>query len=77
MFCMFTLILSVADPGFPQGGSANSRGAPIYDFAKISQKLHEYERIWTPGGRPSRPLRSTTAYELKLYFIIILCSTRR
>ena len=25
-------------------------GAPTYDFAKISQKLHEIERIWTPGG---------------------------
>ena len=31
-------------------------GAPTYDFAKISQKLHEIERIWTGGGaRPSRP----------------------
>ena len=27
-----------------QGG-----GAPTYDFAKFSQKLHEIERIWTPG----------------------------
>ena len=27
-------------------------GAPTYDFAKISQKLHEIERIWAPGGRP-------------------------
>ena len=28
--------------------------APTYDFAKISQKLHEIERIWTPkgGARP-------------------------
>ena len=40
----------VADPGFPRGGSANSRGAPTYDFAKFSQKLHEIERIWTPRG---------------------------
>ena len=24
--------------------------APIYDFAKISQKLHEFERIWTGGS---------------------------
>ena len=41
----------VADPGFPQGGGANSPGgAPTYDFAKFSQKLHEIERIWTPGG---------------------------
>ena len=41
---------AVADPGFPRGGSANSPGgAPTYDFAKFSQKLHEIERIWTPG----------------------------
>ena len=41
----------VADPGFPRGGGANSRGggAPTYDFAKISPKLHEIERIRTPG----------------------------
>ena len=48
----------MADPGFPRGGGANSPGgggAPTYDFAKFSQKLHEIERIWTPGGRPSRP----------------------
>ena len=25
-------------------------GAPTYDFAKFSQKLHEIERIWIPGG---------------------------
>ena len=31
-------------------------GAPTYDFAKFSRKLHEIERIWAPGGRPSRPL---------------------
>ena len=43
----------VADPGFPRGGGANSPGggAPTYDFAKFSPKLHEIERIWTPGGR--------------------------
>ena len=53
----------VADPGFPQGGDANSpRGAPTYDFAKISQKMHEIERIWTPRGArvPRAPLRSAT-----------------
>ena len=45
------MICTVADPGFPRGG-----GTPTYDFAKISQKLHEIERIWAPGGgRPSRP----------------------
>ena len=37
---------SVADPEFPRGGGANPRGggAPTYDFAKFSQKLHEIER---------------------------------
>ena len=44
--------MSVADPGFPRGGGANSPGgAPTYDFDKFSQKLHEIERIWTGGGR--------------------------
>ena len=42
------VLLSVADQEFPR------RGAPTYDFAKISPKLHEIERIWTPrvGSRP-------------------------
>ena len=49
-------LIPVADPGFPRRGGANSPGgglgvAPTYDFAKISQKLHEIEIIWTPGGR--------------------------
>ena len=52
--CKTTHILctiSVADPGFPRGGGANSPGgAPTYNFAKFSPKLHEIERIWTPGG---------------------------
>ena len=42
---------AMADPGFPRGGGANSPGgAQTYNFAKFSQKLHEIERIWTPGG---------------------------
>ena len=55
--------LSLADPGFSRGGGANSPGgAPTYDFAKFSQKLHDIERIWT-GGRVSKILlcRSATA----------------
>ena len=46
----------VADLGFPRGGGANSPGgAPTYDFAKFSQKLHEIERIWAPrrGAHPN------------------------
>ena len=30
--------------------SKGGRGAPTYDFAKFSQKLHDIERIWTPRG---------------------------
>ena len=26
------------------------KGAPTYDFTKISRKLYEIERIWTRGG---------------------------
>ena len=47
------LLKSVADPGFPRGGGANSPGGggvPTYDFANFPQKLHEIERIWTLGG---------------------------
>ena len=52
----FLLTKSVADPGFPQGGGANSPGGvPTYDFAKFFQKLHEIERIWAPRGG-ARPL---------------------
>ena len=42
---------TMADPGFPRAGDANSpRGAPIHDYAKFTQKLHEIERILTRGG---------------------------
>ena len=40
---------------FPEEGHQLSRGAPTYDFAKFPQKLHEIERIWTPGGGSTRP----------------------
>ena len=49
----------VADPGFPRGGGTNPpKGAPSYDFAKFSQKVHKIERIWTPRGAriPHAPL---------------------
>ena len=47
-------------------------GVPTYDFAKFSQKLHEFERIWTPrGAHPSRPLRSAT----DLYWNIMIFSS--
>ena len=43
---------------FPKEGAPTPRGAPTYDFAQFSQKLHEIERIWTPGGAcvPYAPL---------------------
>ena len=40
----------VADPGIPRGGGANYPGAPTYNFAKFSRKLHEIERIWMSRG---------------------------
>ena len=50
---------------FPEEGAPTPQGgAPTYEIAKFSEKLHEIERIWTPGGgaRPSRPpLRSANA----------------
>ena len=43
---------------FPGGGGANSQ--KCYYFSIFCRKLHENERIWTPGGgaRPWRPLGS-------------------
>ena len=34
----------------PRRGRQLPGGAPTYDFAKFPPKLHEIERIWTPGG---------------------------
>ena len=50
------LSLGVVDPGFPHGGGTNPRGegAPTYDFAKKSQKLHEVGRILTRRGGASK-----------------------
>ena len=36
---------------FSKEGVPTPRGAPTYDFAEFSQKLHEIERIWTGGAR--------------------------
>ena len=50
---------------FPRGRQLpGGGGAPTYNFAKFSQKLHEIERIWVPrgGGRPLRPPKSATAH---------------
>ena len=52
------------------------RGAPTYDFAKLSQKLHEIERIWTRGGArvPRARLRSATVLECFLVKFIFIPS---
>ena len=49
-----TTHITGADPGFPVGGNANplEGGAPTYDFAKISEKLQEIEKILGHRGRP-------------------------
>ena len=49
-----------ADTGFPVGGGANPLGAPTYDFANFSKKLHEVENILgrrgaAPGAPPLDP----------------------
>ena len=52
---------------FPEEGAptlqAGGGGAPTYNFAKFSQKLHEIERIWTPGGGASKILLCRSATE--------------
>ena len=50
--------LSVADPGFPRGGGAKSRGGDFAKFPKNCLKLKEFGR----GGVPRVPLRSATGY---------------
>ena len=50
---------------FPEEGAPTPRGgAPTYDFAKFSQKLHEMERIWIPGGRASKILLCRSATDM-------------
>ena len=40
----------------PRWGCQPSGSANIQFFAQFSQKLHEIERIWTPGAVPCSPL---------------------
>ena len=52
----------------PEAGTPTPPGATAHNFDKISQKLHEIERIWTGGGaRPKcyyvdPPLERGTAH---------------
>ena len=64
-------LLSVTDPGFPQGGGGvippRGGGREHYNFAQFSEKLHKIERIWMQRGGtcvPHAPLRSATACSL-------------
>ena len=58
--------IPVADSGFSRGGCANSQIGIILQF--FCRKLHENERIWTPGGEevPGAPLRSANTYLLSV-----------
>ena len=56
----------MADPGFSPRGGANSQNC--YYFSHFCQKLHENEKIWTPGGGGGAslapPLGSTNGLQL-------------
>ena len=62
-----SLLKAVADPGFPRGGGANSLGGANIRFAKFSEKLHEIERIWTPGGRVPHAPPSVRHWKVMVY----------
>ena len=58
------------------GGSRISpRWGRQHDFGKISQKLHEIERIWTPGGAP--PLDTPLVLEVSFVVQILGRGRRR
>ena len=47
----------MADPGFSRGGAPTPKSAIIFQI--FCRKLHNNERIWTPGARfPGAPLGS-------------------
>ena len=53
---------SVVDPGFPQGGGANSPGGHQHmNLPNFPKKLHEIERIWTPRWGTSKILLCRSA----------------
>ena len=56
---------------FPEEGAPTPAGAPTYDFAKFSQKLHESERIWAPGGHASLALLLDPPLECTVFIIDI------
>ena len=54
---------------FPEEGAPTLRGAPTYDFAKFSQKLHEIEEFGPPGGAASKILLCRSATELGYIYL--------
>ena len=56
---------------FLREGAPTLQGAPTYDFAKFSQKLHEIERILTPERTRvscyAPPIRSAT----EIHFMLV------
>ena len=48
---------TAVDPGFPRGGSANSKGGceKLLFGQFFSPKLHKIERIWTQRGAALAP----------------------
>ena len=58
----YTLMVSVADPGFPRGGGANPKGGGAnLLFGQFFQKTAWKWRYFGPGGCvPRAPLRSAT-----------------
>ena len=57
---------------FPQGGCANSQNCSY--FSNFCWKLHENERIWTPGGRASLAPPLDPPMDLNLFiWMLKLC----
>ena len=49
--CMVRMTNSVANLGFSPGGAPTPKVGVLTNF--LGRKLHENERIWTPGGGAS------------------------
>ena len=61
-------------------GAPTLHGAPAYDFPKVSQELHEIERISTPGGGVGGVPRDTLDMPLTLQlfqFCAVFCKIRQ
>ena len=64
--------LTGADPGFPVERGVNPPGAPTYDFAKFSKKLHEIEKILGRRGSPlDSPLINSKFSQFVLLSVLI------